>query len=806
MAEPTFFPAPATDLTVLLLGAGGREHALAFKLAQSPRVKRVLIAPGNAGTALLGGKAQNVAVPWGGKAGYDTIVKYAQDERVDLVVPGPEQPLVDGVEAVFRKAGIATFGPSPAAALLEGSKALSKDFMARHNIPTAAFKNFTKDQYGDAVAYIKSSPFSSGRCVIKASGLAAGKGVLIPADNAEALEALKTVMVDKEFGDAGDEVVIEECLVGPEISVLAFSDGYTIVPMPAAQDHKRIGEGDTGLNTGGMGAYAPAPVATPEIMKQVLKESLEPTLKGMRQDGHPFVGMLFTGFMLTPDGPKVLEYNVRFGDPETQALMLLLDDETDLAEVMLACVERRLDSVKLGYREGFAVSVVCASEGYPGSYPKGVPMTIGETPKGVEVFHAGTGLKDGQLVTEGGRVLAVAATAPTVRAAVDLAYEGVKAVEFKGKTIRRDIAYRALTADLSGPAPAQGLTYAAAGVDVDAGNALVEAIKPVVKATRRPGADGEIGGFGGAFDLKATGFRDPVLVSGTDGVGTKLRIALQHDKHDTVGIDLVAMCVNDLIVQGAEPLYFLDYFATSKLEVPIAADVITGIARGCLESGCALIGGETAEMPGMYHDGDYDLAGFAVGAAERDEMLPRKDMQAGDVLIGLPSTGPHSNGFSLIRKVVSLKGLDLASPAPWDETMTVGDSLLIPTRLYIKPLLPGIHAKLFKGMSHITGGGFTENIPRVFAGRSDKLGVKLDLNSWKLPAVWRWIMQAGGIAPTEMARTFNCGVGMVIIVGRDQLDAALKSLRESGEPDAFVMGEVTGKEGVEYVGMESWSQ
>lgn len=691
--------------------------------------------------------------------------------------------------------------------MLEGSKALSKEFMQRHTIPTAQFRNFNSSQYDDAVAYIKSNPFSSGRCVIKASGLAAGKGVLIPTNNEEALAALKSVMVDKEFGSAGDEVVIEEYLEGPEISVLAFSDGYTVVPMPAAQDHKRIGEGDTGLNTGGMGAYAPAPAATGEVMDRVLKESLEPTIRGMRQDGYPFVGMLFTGFMLTSDGPKVLEYNVRFGDPETQALMLLLDDETDLAEVMLACTQGRLDSVKLGYRDGYAVSVVCASKGYPGSYPKGDVMTFGETPAGVEVFHAGTAAKDGQIVTAGGRVVAVAAFAPTLRGAVDLAYAGVEKVNFEGKTIRRDIAYRALRADgvQSSAKPAEGLTYAAAGVDVDAGNALVDAIKPVVKATRRPGANGEIGGFGGAFDLKSAGFRDPVLVSGTDGVGTKLRVALNHGKHNTVGIDLVAMSVNDLIVQGAEPLYFLDYYACSKLDVPVAADVITGIAQGCLEAGCALIGGETAEMPGMYHGDDYDLAGFAVGAVERDQMLPTKDMGAGDVLIGLPSSGAHSNGFSLIRKICSLSGLDLKSPAPWDESQSVGDALLTPTRLYIKQLLPGIRTGLFKGMSHITGGGFTENIPRVFVEQPE-LGVTINLKTWELPAMWRWLMKTGNVAPAEMARTFNCGVGMVIIVAADKADAALKSLRENGEPKAFVMGKVVAKPGVQYEGMETWSQ
>ncbi|KAK8858880.1 phosphoribosylamine-glycine ligase [Kwoniella newhampshirensis] len=807
-SELTAFPAPASDLSVLLLGAGGREHALAFKLAQSKRVAKIFVCPGNGGTALMGGKVSNLSLPWGAPPAFSTIVEWAKFNSINLVVPGPEQPLVDGVELAFRNVGIPVFGPSPSAALLEGSKSLSKEFMARHVIPTAQFRSFISTQYDEAVEYVNSNPFASGRVVIKASGLAAGKGVLIPETTAEAVEALKSVMVDKDFGDAGDEVVVEEYLTGPEISVLAFSDGYTIVPMPAAQDHKRIGEGDTGLNTGGMGAYAPAPVATKEIMESCLKDALEPTIKGMRLDGYPFVGMLFTGFMITPEGPKVLEYNVRFGDPETQALMLLLDDETDLAEVMLACVERRLDSVKLGYKEGYAVSVVLASEGYPGSYPKGVAMTINpEMPSGVQVFHAGTAIKDDTGVTDGGRVLAVCASASSLRGAVDLAYQGVDQVDFSGKTYRRDIAYRALAAE---PVPATsvpntgGLTYAAAGVDVDAGNDLVDMIKPVVKATRRPGADSVIGGFGGAFDLSAAGYADPILVSGTDGVGTKLRVALDFGKHSTVGIDLVAMSVNDLIVQGAEPLYFLDYYACSKLDVPVAADVITGIAEGCLQAGCALIGGETAEMPGMYHADDYDLAGFAVGAVERSQILPTPDIKAGDAIIGLTASGPHSNGFSLIRKIISLANLSLHETAPWDTSSTVGDSLLTPTKVYIKPLLPGIKTGLFKGMSHITGGGFTENIPRIFDS-SSTLGVKIDLTTYQLPGLWRWLMKAGGVEAKEMVRTFNCGVGMVIIVAQEKVEAALTSITENGE-EAFVIGQIQEGKGVEYVGLESFGQ
>jgi phosphoribosylamine--glycine ligase/phosphoribosylformylglycinamidine cyclo-ligase len=426
---------------------------------------------------------------------------------------------------------------------------------------------------------------------------------------------------------------------------------------------------------------------------------------------------------------------------------------------------------------------------------------------GVHVFHAGTTVKGNQGVTDGGRVLAVCASASTLRQAVDLAYQGVDLVDFAGKTYRRDIAYRALSSEdpsSSSARASKALTYAAAGVSVDAGNALVDAIKPVVKATRRPGADSVIGGFGGAFDLAAAKFRDPILVSGTDGVGTKLRVALDHGKHSTVGIDLVAMSVNDLIVQGAEPLYFLDYFACSKLDVPVAADVITGIAEGCLQAGCALIGGETAEMPGMYHGDDYDLAGFAVGAVERNLLLPRPDITAGDVLIALPSSGPHSNGFSLIRKIVTLTQLSLSSPAPWQPEVAVGDSLLTPTKVYIKPLLPGIRSGLFKGMSHITGGGFTENIPRIF-DPSTGLGVKLDLTTYELPAIWRWLMKAGNVSPSEMARTFNCGVGMIIIVSREGAEAALSSLRENGEEKAFVIGEVIAKAGVEYVGMERWN-
>ena len=324
-----------------------------------------------------------------------------------------------------------------------------------------------------------------------------------------------------------------------------------------------------------------------------------------------------------------------------------------------------------------------------------------------------------------------------------------------------------------------GLSYADAGVDIDAGNALVDAIKPVVRATARPGSDTEIGGFGGLFDLKAAGFSDPILVAANDGVGTKLKIAIDANKHDTVGIDLVAMCVNDLVVQGAEPLLFLDYFATGQLRIEQGVDIITGIAEGCKQAGCALIGGETAEMPGMYSDGDYDLAGFAVGAAERGALLPSPDIAKGDVLLGLSSSGVHSNGFSLVRKIMEVAGAGFADPVPFAPDQTLGDVLLIPTRIYVKPLLAAIRQTgAIKAMAHITGGGFTENIPRVLP---DDLAASIDLGMLKPPPIFGWLSSAGGVAPAEMLRTFNCGIGMVVVVSADKVDDVTNVLSQEGE-------------------------
>jgi phosphoribosylaminoimidazole synthetase len=324
-----------------------------------------------------------------------------------------------------------------------------------------------------------------------------------------------------------------------------------------------------------------------------------------------------------------------------------------------------------------------------------------------------------------------------------------------------------------------GLTYAAAGVDIDAGNAMVEMIKPLVKATKRPGADAEIGGFGGVFDLKAAGFSDPLLVAANDGVGTKLKVAIESGRHDTIGIDLVAMCVNDLVVQGAEPLFFLDYLATGKLDPSQATAIVSGIAAGCREAGCALIGGETAEMPGMYREKDYDLAGFAVGAVERGQLLPTDDIVEGDVILGLASSGLHSNGFSLVRRIVALSGLSWGAPAPFASGRTLAEALLEPTRIYVKSALGAIRGTHgIKALAHITGGGFPDNIPRVLP---KDYTAELDLEQIDVPGVFSWLAKTGGVKPEEMMRTFNCGIGLVTIVAAGQAAQVAAVLHQAGE-------------------------
>ncbi|XP_039174854.1 trifunctional purine biosynthetic protein adenosine-3 isoform X1 [Crotalus tigris] len=761
---------------VLVIGSGGREHALAWKLAQSPHLKRVLVAPGNAGTA-NDGKISNSVISISDHA---ALSIYCKNQKIDLVVVGPEVPLAAGIVDDLEAAGVRCFGPTAKAAQLESSKNFSKAFLDRHGIPTARWKAFTNEE--EACTFITSASFPA--LVVKASGLAAGKGVIVAANKEEACQAVHEIMQDKTFGAAGDTIVVEELLEGEEVSCLCFTDGITVAPMPPAQDHKRLMDGDQGPNTGGMGAYCPAPQLSQDLLLKIRNSVLQKTIDGMRKEGIPYIGVLYAGLMLTKDGPKVLEFNCRFGDPECQVILPLL--KSDLYEVMQATIDQKLSNcIPVWFEDRAAVTVVMASEGYPGNYAKGLEITGFSQAKvqGLEVFHAGTTLKDGKVVTSGGRVLTVTAIKKDLISALEHANKGVEIIRFKGAIYRKDIGYRAI-AFLK---QSRGLTYKDSGVDIAAGNTLVQKIKPLAAATSRSGCNADLGGFAGLFDIKEAGYKDPILVSGTDGVGTKLKIAQLCNKHNAIGQDLVAMCVNDILAQGAEPLFFLDYFACGKLDVRMAQTIIAGIAEACKLAGCALLGGETAEMPGMYPPGEYDLGGFAVGAVERGQMLPHLDkITDGDVVLGIASSGIHSNGFSLVRKIVEKSSLDFSSPSVGDcPEQTLGEQLLTPTKIYSKILLPVLRSGDVKAYAHITGGGLLENIPRVLPA---SVGVVLDALHWKIPSIFSWLQREGNLSEEEMARTFNCGIGAVLIVQKELAGKILSDIRRREE--AWLIGKV----------------
>ena len=540
--------------------------------------------------------------------------------------------------------------------------------------------------------------------------------------------------------------------------------------------------------------------------------------------------------MITPSGPRVLEYNVRGGDPETETLLPLLSPETDLAEVMLACTDRYLDAMTITCTPNYSATVFAVAGGYPGPYARGEPITItSPTPSDTMLFHAGTTLSpptpsspQPTLLTSGGRVIAANATAPTLQHALEKAYAAIKTISYNGISYRRDIGHRDLnrtSASLATPPSSTSpsstpLTYAQTGVSLTSATTLLSLLKPLTTSTSRPGADASIGGFGGLFSLPLAGYpRDsPTLIGAIDGVGTKLLLAHALGIHTSVGVDLVAMNVNDLIVQGAEPLFFLDCFSTGRLDVGVARDFVEGVAAGCREAGCALVGGETAEMPGLFargtgglsgegegeEDGEcYDAVGAAVGAVRAGrKILPDKEfMGGGDVLLGLGSAGCHSNGFSLVRRVVERAGLKLTDAAPWvdggEGGKKVGEELLTPTRIYVKALLAAFaefntstsgegEKSVIKGLAHITGGGLVENVPRALPKH---LRARIDARKWTLPPVFRWLKKEGGVEDGEMARVWNCGVGMVLIVDAARAEEVRAFLEEKGER-CFVIGRV----------------
>lgn len=501
---------------VLIIGSGGREHAIAWKLSQSPQVNKIYVSPGNYGLSLV----TKVSLINLNVKNNKEVAEWSKNNKISLVVIGPEEYLANGLADELKTVEINCFGPQKAASKIETDKYWAKEFMDRYQIPTARWKGFVNAK--EAKEFVMNAQFPA--LVIKASGLAAGKGVIVAKDKEEACKAIDEILIDKKFGSAGESIVVEELLEGEEVSMLAFTDGKTIIPMIPAQDHKRIFNNDIGPNTGGMGAYCPCPLLNKDNYEIVKSNILQKAIDGLKQEQIPFVGVLYAGLMLTKDGPRVLEFNCRFGDPETQVILPLL--KSDLFNIMKACCEGSLDESLIVWEKNlFAVGVILASQGYPISSSKGQIITgINDVSHTNFIFHSGTNISSkGELVTNGGRVLITVSLAPSLALAAAKATHAAQIISFDGKQFRTDIAHKGIARSILQNGQ---LTYKSSGVDIETGDSLVSAIKPISYSTQRLGSMGSIGSFGGLFDIKAAGYKDPILVSGTDGVGTKLKVCM----------------------------------------------------------------------------------------------------------------------------------------------------------------------------------------------------------------------------------------------------------------------------------------
>lgn len=659
-----------------------------------------------------------------------------EQPQTDLVIVGPESALVAGVADRCAAMRIPCFGPTASLAKLESSKGFTRMLAGRLGLPSPAYHMSSSAE--EAISWWRefAKPI-----VVKLDGLAAGKGVIVP-DGDEATEAAIHELV------AQGPIVLEERLTGPECSLMALCDGTIARPLPIAQDHKRIGEGDTGANTGGMGAYAPAPV--PFDADDLTAEFIQPVVDYLLAEGAPYIGVLFAGLMLTSAGPRLLEFNCRFGDPEAQAVLPLLTD--DLAELALACCVGQLGDRRIQF-SGAACTVVAAAAGYPAMPETGAAIDFGTDSVDALLFNAGT---DGATVT-GGRVIAVTGLGSDLATARAKAYERMASVKFDGMQVRRDIGWRALGASIH--------SYAAMGVDIEEGARAVDQMKAAVERTHGAAVLRGVGSFGGVFSAAALKDMDePLLVASTDGVGTKVELAARLGKYYGVGADIVNHCIGDVLVQGAKPLFFLDYIASSKLNADHVAQVVTGMAEACEVSGCALLGGETAEMPGVYTPGAFDIAGTLVGVVDRARLLPSGQLFAGDVLLGVASNGPHTNGYSLLRTLFDWLPMDTVPPG-FD--CTLGDALLKSHRNYLVVLEAAVDSGRVKAMAHITGGGLPENLPRVLP---DGINAHIQLDSWPMPPLFRLVREvAVGMDTHELYRTLNMGVGMVLVCAPDEV-------------------------------------
>ena len=740
-------------LNILVVGSGAREHALATKISESPRCANLHVTPGNAGTP---GTRHNVVA-----TDINGIIALCNTNRVSLVVIGPEAPLAAGLVDALHAAGITAFGPTQALARLESDKSYAREVAHLLNLPGPHCATFKQGDETSALAWYEQF---GADIVVKQSGLAGGKGVVVPNSANETTTAIREAIA---LGD----VVLEERLFGTECSLIALSDGSTSVAFPLAQDHKRIGEGDTGLNTGGMGAYAPAPVAF--SADELHAMFITPVINHFASAGTPFIGALFAGIMLTKDGPRLLEYNCRFGDPEAQVLLSLLD--SDIVELLLACTNGSLTSNHLAIRDGSALAVVLAAHNYPHPPRTGDIITnLPTTNPMSSVFHGGTEVVNGQLVTAGGRVLTCVGVGQTLDEARTHAYATASRISFDGVQLRRDIAWRAPGATIT--------SYASTGVNIDEGTRAVDLIKASVAKTATSHVLRGVGAFGGALDVSfLKEFDHPVLVGSTDGVGTKVELAARTGRIRGTGHDIVNHCVNDVLVQRAYPLFFLDYLASSHLNADNVAEVVGGMADACAAAGCVLLGGETAEMPGVYVDGAFDIAGTLVGVAEREQLLPLPTITAGDVLIGVASNGPHTNGYSYLRKLFAWIPME-SQPVPLDRPLV--EALLEPHRNYLPVLKDALNTEHVKALVHITGGGLPENMPRVLP---EGIGAIINLGSWPMPPLFQLVSELSTLDTDELYRTLNMGVGMVVIVAPEHVTAVQHSINE----ETWIIGELT---------------
>ncbi|XP_071425191.1 trifunctional purine biosynthetic protein adenosine-3-like [Pithys albifrons albifrons] len=745
---------------VLVIGSGGREHALAWKLAQSPHIKHVFVAPGNAGTA-ASGKISNSAVL---VSNHTIVTQFCKDHNIGLVLVGEEALLAAGIVDDLRAAGVGCFGPCAKAAQLASKPSLSKAFLARHGMPTARWGAFRSAQ--EACRFIISSEFPG--WVLRAHGPSARTEVTIATSKEDACRAAQEVMQDRMFGEM---VVIEELLQGEELSCSCFTDGATVVPTPPAQAHKRLLEGDQGPTTAGMGAYCPVPQVPEALLEQIQGEILQRIVDGLRQEGTAYVGVLQTSLMLTKEGVKILNFKCQFGDPQCQAILALL--ETDLYEMLEAALKGQLCHTVPTWHQGTAVCVVMASQGYPRQHSTGHEVTGLPQAQalGLQVFHGGTALKDGRVVTTGGRVLSITAVREDLLEALGDANRGVATIHFQGATYRRDIGHRGLRL-LQQPL---ALMYRERRVEATTRDVLPHLPQAPVVSGTRAGSRSALGGSAGFFDLKASGYDDPILVAQTKDLGTKLQIAQVCKRHDTIGQDLVALCANALLAQGAEPLFFLSHFACGKLDAEVTETLQEGIAEACRSAGCAFLGREVSEVPGWFPTGEFALSGFVVGAVERgQELLGLQRAEEGDVLLGLACPAIHGRGVGAVQRVLLASPLQPCSPAPGSAGhTTLGEALLSPARMYSPSLLPVLRSGHVKAFAPIAEEGLVGGIARILP---EHLSAILDALSWKIPEIFCWLYKEGNLSAEEMAQTFPCGIGAVLLVQQDLAQHVLRTI------------------------------